>query len=48
VKYTKERPYSIADKNDVNYIDKNTNFKSSLKKNMLGKIEGIQLEEQKK
>lgn len=43
--YTKEKPYNITDKNDINYIDKNAHFKSSLKKNNSGKVEGIKLEQ---
>lgn len=48
VQYTKEKPYSITDKNNINYIDKNSHFKSSLKKNSDGKVIGIQLEQQSK
>lgn len=43
--YSKEKPYNITDKNDINYIDKNAHFKSSLKRNNSGKVEGIQLEQ---
>lgn len=45
IEYTKDKPYNVTDKNNSNYINNNSKFKFTLRKNASGVVQAIQAQQ---